>query len=147
MSDGARAREAARRYGAAWSALETDGIDGLLALTTPQIRFKDPFNDVPGRDSLRRVLEKMFEEAPGIRAEVLDVAAGDAADAAYLRWRMTLPSDKGPPLVLSGMTHLIVTPDALIAEHIDYWDAAEQLYERVPVLGSILRLIKKRLAA
>jgi hypothetical protein len=32
-----------------------------------------------------------------------------------------------------------------VVEHIDYWDAAEQIYERLPVLGNVLRPIRERL--
>jgi steroid delta-isomerase len=31
--------------------------------------------------------------------------------------------------------------------HRDYWDAAEELYEKIPVLGSILRWLKSKLKA
>jgi hypothetical protein len=31
--------------------------------------------------------------------------------------------------------------------HRDYWDVAEELYEKVPVLGGLLRTIKRRLRA
>lgn len=36
--------------------------------------------------------------------------------------------------------------DGLIVEHRDYWDAATALYEPVPVLGGLLRIIRRRLA-
>jgi hypothetical protein len=32
----------------------------------------------------------------------------------------------------------------LITEHRDYWDAAEELYEKIPVLGGLMRWLKKR---
>ncbi len=140
--------DTARRYGEAWAALTPGSIDALLALTVPEVRFKDPFNDVRGRDGFRRVLENMFEDAPEVKAEVLDVASGDSEAAAYLRWRVTVPGKEGSKaLILTGMTHLILAPDGAIAEHIDHWDAAEQLYERLPVLGTLLRFVKKRIAA
>jgi hypothetical protein len=28
--------------------------------------------------------------------------------------------------------------------HRDYWDAAEELYEKLPVLGSVMRWLKAR---
>jgi hypothetical protein len=33
---------------------------------------------------------------------------------------------------------------SLIVEHRDYWDAAEELYEKIPVLGALMRWLKKR---
>jgi hypothetical protein len=35
----------------------------------------------------------------------------------------------------------------LVALHRDYWDAAEELYEQLPLLGTVLRGVKKRLRA
>jgi len=34
-----------------------------------------------------------------------------------------------------------------VVEHIDYWDAAEQVYERLPLLGPILRRVRQRLGS
>jgi steroid Delta-isomerase len=35
----------------------------------------------------------------------------------------------------------------LVTYHRDYWDAAEELYETLPLLGQLLRFIKKKLKA
>jgi hypothetical protein len=35
----------------------------------------------------------------------------------------------------------------LITWHRDYWDAAEELYEKLPVLGGLMRWVKKRTSA
>jgi hypothetical protein len=32
----------------------------------------------------------------------------------------------------------------LITLHRDYWDAAEELYEKLPLLGSLMRWLKRR---
>jgi hypothetical protein len=34
--------------------------------------------------------------------------------------------------------------ELLITEHRDYWDAAEELYEKIPVLGGLMRWLKKK---
>jgi hypothetical protein len=31
-----------------------------------------------------------------------------------------------------------------ITLHRDYWDAAEELYEKLPLIGSLMRWLKKR---
>jgi hypothetical protein len=31
-----------------------------------------------------------------------------------------------------------------VSEHRDYWDAAEELYEQIPVLGAVMRWLKRR---
>ena len=48
---------------------------------------------------------------------------------------------------IRGATHLQLAPDGRIAAHRDYWDAAQELYEEVPVLGAFMRWLKRRAAA
>jgi hypothetical protein len=31
-----------------------------------------------------------------------------------------------------------------VSLHRDYWDAAEELYEKLPVVGSVMRWLKRR---
>ena len=40
----------------------------------------------------------------------------------------------------------LITFDAAgrVAVHRDYWDAAEELYEKLPLLGTVLRCLKRR---
>jgi hypothetical protein len=40
--------------------------------------------------------------------------------------------------------HLRFAPDGRIAMHRDYWDAAEELYEKLPLLGGLMRWLKRR---
>jgi len=49
--------------------------------------------------------------------------------------------------VVRGSSHLKLAADGRIAWHRDYWDAAEELYEKLPVLGSLMRWLRQRLAA
>ena len=45
------------------------------------------------------------------------------------------------------MSEVTLAEDGRVLAHIDHWDPAAQLYERVPVLGAVLRMIRRRLAA
>jgi hypothetical protein len=46
-----------------------------------------------------------------------------------------------------GGSHLRFGADARITEHRDYWDAAEELYEKLPVLGGLMRWLRRRAAS
>ena len=37
--------------------------------------------------------------------------------------------------------------DGRIARHRDYWDAAGELYEKLPLLGTLMRWLRRRIAA
>jgi len=46
-----------------------------------------------------------------------------------------------------GASHLLLDADGRITSHRDYWDAAEELYEKLPVLGALMRILKRRAQA
>ncbi len=50
-------------------------------------------------------------------------------------------------LSITGATHLRFADCRKILLHRDYWDAAEELYEKLPVLGSFMRWLRWRAAA
>ena len=43
-----------------------------------------------------------------------------------------------------GATRLRFDAQGRVAEHRDYWDAAQELYEKLPLIGSVLRAIRRR---
>ena len=48
---------------------------------------------------------------------------------------------------IAGCTHFVMDPDTrLVILHRDYWDAAQELYEKFPVLGWVLQRLRKRLS-
>jgi hypothetical protein len=46
--------------------------------------------------------------------------------------------------IILGASHLVFTSTGLVTLHRDYWDAAEELYEKLPLLGSAMRWLKRR---
>ncbi|WP_269533298.1 nuclear transport factor 2 family protein [Chitinimonas sp. BJYL2] len=109
-----------------------------------QARFVDPFNQLIGIDRVAQVYAHMFATLTGPRFIVDErVVRGRTA---FLVWRFEFGLN-GKPRSIQGGTHLTLDEQGLISSHVDYWDAAAQVYEHVPVLGSLLRWIKRRLAS
>jgi hypothetical protein len=46
--------------------------------------------------------------------------------------------------LIVGATHLVFDADGKVTVHRDYWDAAEELYEKLPLLGGLMRWLKRR---
>jgi steroid delta-isomerase len=108
--------------------------------------FKDPFNEVRGLPSVRRVFEHMFDQVTDPRFVVtLAVSQGDHA---FLTWDFEFRMNRSPDLrqVIRGASHIQFGPDGRVAYHRDYWDAAEELYEKLPILGGLMRFLKRRAA-
>lgn len=106
-------------------------------------RFKDPFNDLAGLDAIRRVYAHMFASLDAPRFSV-ESRLGDATQA-FVVWRFDFAL-RGRVMCIRGSTHLCFDTQGRITVHRDYWDAAEEVYEHVPLLGGLLRLVKRRLA-
>lgn len=139
---------AARAYGAFYETLTPDTVAQLRGLFAAHVRFKDPFNDVRGADRMIAVLRQMFEDATEIRFEVGEQAFH--AKLCFLRWRFCFRPRRfarAEPWPIEGVSVVRFDDDGKVVEHIDDWDAAEQIYERLPVLGLILRRVRQRLGS
>lgn len=111
----------------------------------PQARFKDPFNEVQGVHEVKRIFAHMYValEAPHF---VITGSMVDGAQA-FLTWdfKFTFKRfDTQKLQTIRGGTHLQYDLNGLITLHRDYWDAAEELYEKLPVLGGVMRWLKAR---
>lgn len=106
--------------------------------------FKDPFNEVRGIDAIQRIFAHMFEGLESPRFRVLERL--EQGGQAFLSWDFEFGL-RGRALKIHGASHLRFAPDGRVAWHHDYWDAAEQVYERLPLLGALMRLLRRRLLA
>lgn len=128
------------RYGDYHERLSPATLGDLDALTSEDLRFRDPFNELRGRDAYRRVLAHMFTSIVEPRFTILDRAS--SGSTGYLKWRFA-GALRGRNFEIVGMSEITFDARGLVTEHIDHWDAASQFYERIPVLGTLMRLIKK----
>ena len=130
----------------AFEALAPDTLDALCALYASDARFKDPFNDVRGQAALRAVFDHMFQALDAPRFVIRDVVV--QGDQCFLTWdfHFRMKRFNRREQTIHGGTHLRFADDGRIALHRDYWDAAEELYEKLPLLGGLMRWLKRRAA-
>jgi len=109
----------------------------------PKARFKDPFNEVQGLPEIEAVFAPMFRTLSSPRFVVTSQMA--QGDQAFLVWDFRFQF-KGEPAMqtIRGASHLRFDAQGLVVDHRDYWDAAEELYEKLPVLGGAMRWLKRR---
>lgn len=119
-------------------------LDRLHELYTDDARFKDPFNDVRGVAAIRGVFAHMFVALDSPRFVVREVLVD--GDACFLTWDFLFRFRRfaGGQQTVHGGSHLRFAPDGRIEMHRDYWDAAEELYEKLPVVGGLMRWLKRR---
>lgn len=127
--------------------LKPEDLPQLGRFYAPGVRFKDPFNEVTGLEAVAGIFGHMFDNLDGPRFEVRDLIV--QGDQAFLSWDFVFRMRRfnREPQRIRGGSHLRFGPEGLITEHRDYWDAAEELYEKLPVLGGLMRWLKKRAAS
>jgi steroid Delta-isomerase len=108
-------------------------------------RFKDPFNDVTGLRAIEGIFAHMFVALESPRFVVTGrIVQGQQC---FLMWEFRFRFknfQQSQEQVILGGSHLVFSSDGLVTLHRDYWDAAEELYEKLPVVGSVMRWLKKR---
>lgn len=115
------------------------------AIYTADATFKDPFNEVRGIAAIQRVFAHMYvaldEPHFVITARVVQGAQ------CFLIWEFRFRFrrfDTHTLQTVRGASHLVLDAEGRIRLHRDYWDAAEELYEKLPVLGGLMRWVKER---
>ena len=127
--------------------LKPEDLPRLGRFYAADTRFKDPFNEVVGVESVAAIFGHMFANLDGPRFEVRDLIV--QGDQAFLSWDFVFRMRRfnRAEQRIRGGSHLRFGPDGLITDHRDYWDAAEELYEKLPVLGGLMRWLKKKAAS
>lgn len=135
----------------AYESLSVQGLIDLAKFYAPQAIFQDPFNDVKGWQRIELIFLHMFETLRSPRFVIDEqVTQGQST---FLTWRFFFWHDAmstKEEQCIRGATHLMWEKDAIrgweIALHKDYWDAAQELYERLPVIGALMRWLKSKLS-
>ncbi len=114
---------------------------------TDDAYFKDPFNEVRGVAAVQAIFVHMFRQVREPRFVVGERLVG--GDAAMLAWDFSFRATvfRGRQETMRGVTHLRFAADGRVAYHRDYWDAAEELYMKLPAIGCVMRGLRRAVAA
>jgi steroid Delta-isomerase len=113
----------------------------------PDAYFKDPFNEVTGVANIAPIFGEMFESMYEPRFTF--VTTVEQGNEAFLTWNMHFRVKKFKPnetMNIHGASHLRFDASGKITHHRDYWDAAEELYAKLPLIGALMRGLKRKLA-
>jgi len=138
-------REAAARVVDFFETLTPASLDRLDALYASGAYFKDPFNEVRGLPAIRQVFDHMYESLEQPRF----VVTGCIVDGreCFLTWDFIFHFKRFDTRALQtvrGGSHLKFNAAGRLDFHRDYWDAAEELYEKLPLVGRLMRWLKQR---
>ncbi len=137
--------EAISRVVAFFEHLKPADLAQLGQFYASNARFKDPFNEVQGLAAIEGIFRHMFAALEHPRF----VITGRVEQGAqcFLTWEFRFAFRsyaQGVEQTIRGASHLVLDDAQRISLHRDYWDAAEELYEKLPGLGVLMRWLKKR---
>lgn len=136
------------RFKSLFNELDAGCLDRLAEVYAADVRFRDPVRELHGLEALRAYYARLYEGVESCRfrydGEVVE------AGGAVVLWTMQFRHRRfhaSETLTLEGASHLEFGQgaDARVHRHRDYFDMGEFLYERVPVLGAVIRHIKSGL--
>ena len=124
-----------------YSSLTPESVKLAVDFYQTDARFKDPFNDVQGVNAIMQIFDHMFVTTDAPRFIVHEnIMQGRQA---FVTWTFEF-SLKGKKYTVLGASHLQFDAEGLVIEHRDYWDAAEELFQKLPLIGAPVRWLRKQ---
>lgn len=127
--------------------LSVERLDLVDQFYAKDVVFQDPVHKLNGSAQVKSYYEGLYKNVEAIRFEY-----GEGVESAHtvsLPWRMFLKTqaiNSGNEITVDGVSIITFNADGKATGHRDYFDMGEFVYERVPVLRSIIGYIKRRLA-
>ena len=101
-------------------------------------------------DAVRGIFQHMYDSLNQPRFIV--TARVVQGHQCFLTWDFVFGiRGQSSEITVRGASHLWLAPGTdgrwRIQRHRDYWDVAEELYEKLPLLGGLMRWLKRRVNA
>ena len=123
--------------------LKEGSLDEMDLFYDENVFFKDPFNEIGGRDKLMKIFEHMFETLEKPQFVILDTI--ENSGSAFLTWDFFLRI-KGRAYKIHGSSHLKFNKENRIIYQRDYWDVGEEILLNVPFIRLMYSYFRKKLA-
>ncbi|MDB4712455.1 DUF2358 domain-containing protein [Verrucomicrobiales bacterium] len=115
-------------------------LQELDTIYTNDVQYEDPINKGKGLPHIKLILEDLLKVFQEVQFESIQSTNDD--EFAFVNWKMRYNFRKRA-YEIDGVSRLRFNESGQITEHKDYWDASFPLYGTFPIIGSIMKLIKK----
>ncbi len=132
------------RFKRLYHSLTKDNRDLVEEVYADELHFEDPFHAIDGLKPFRNYLARLYAGVTSCRFSFHDEAV--QGNVAILMWTMELRHRRlnhGRLIVVPGASCLRSHADRVVY-HRDYLDAGALLYEQLPLLGSVIRAVKRQ---
>jgi steroid delta-isomerase len=126
-----------------YETLNEESLSVLLDLYANNARFKDPFQEVYGREKISHVFLKMFEQLSDPHFVIKNIISKQPSAVFLWEFHFKLKRWNKDPISFSGVSWLEFNSANLVVSHQDFWDPSEGIYEHLPIIGPLMRGLKK----
>jgi len=131
------------RFKQTYNRLNAQSLGLLNELYSHDVVFQDPFRRLSGLPALTEYFAELYRHVE-LSSFVFEdeVVQGNSA---MLTWTMSLKHPRlngGDVVTVPGSTHIRFRDK--VTYHRDYFDGGAMLYEHLPLIGLVIRMIKER---
>ena len=135
------------KFSSFYTNLASMQVSELASIYNEDVVFIDPIAKHEGLSAVENYFSKLLSNSQHCDFTIHTKQLNDSNNCT-VTWTMKFTSskmNKGKPISVDGITMLVIENDK-ITYHRDYYDLGQMLYENVPLLGLIIKRIKRSLA-
>lgn len=123
--------------------LTAENLEGLAKYVTEDVRFRDPFHNTRGLPKMQNIFRQLFDNVKAVKFIVSEYAI--SGRTVFFNWKLDgVLFDK--PWKVEGVTRIQFDENGKVTHHFEYWDAASQLYEHMPIIGWVVRFFRRQIS-
>lgn len=126
--------------------LNSNNLHLLSDIYADDIVFVDPAHKIQGLDNLMHYFESLYSNINSASFHFDDTFR--IANHAYVQWTMEFSHPRlarGKAISFPGVSSLTFNIDGKVVHHQDFFDMGAMLYEHLPLLGRVIKTLKRRL--
>lgn len=132
------------RFRELFNELDAGNLNKLASVYSENVRFEDPFSSVDGLDQLNHYFAGAYGNVLSCHFEFGEpVVNGENVGISWVMHLRHKRIRRGREILVDGMSRLVIR-DGKVTRHRDYFDIGQLLYENLPLLGPIIRWIRKQ---
>ena len=130
---------------------DTLSIDMLGRFYHHDITFIDPYHNFTGLEEVHRYFDGLYANVEDIQFEFHNTWSNTDKDgnlSLVINWTMIYQHPKiaaGRPVTVDGLSELNYSGLYIVRQR-DYFDTSQALFEHLPLLGSAIRFLKRRMS-
>ena len=108
------------------------------------VKFKDPFHEVVGIDKVYDIFKKMYVKLDKPKFKITEII--EQNNIAYIKWNFIFYfKNHSKKESFEGLSRIEFNEMHKVTSHTDYWDAASNIYENIPIISFMIKFIKRKI--